>query len=125
MSTPALPPAAAVPVATQVPQFLAKGPADPNAIYAINGGGDDFFMQFSAFAAGQATAATRCRRRWATAATNLGKQVAILQAAGARYIMVWNVPDLGKTPFGVAYPDRAAQLTALAKLFNTHADRRR
>ena len=32
-----LSPAAAVPVATQVQQYLAKGPADPNALYSVLG----------------------------------------------------------------------------------------
>src|SRR6478752_6001812 len=37
---PAEPPTGtAVPIATQISQFLAKGPANPNAIYSVQGGG--------------------------------------------------------------------------------------
>ncbi len=45
----------AVPVATQVKQYLAKGPINANAIYTIQGGGNDFFYQFGLLAAGAAT----------------------------------------------------------------------
>jgi outer membrane lipase/esterase len=44
----------------------------------------------------------------------LGTQVATLNAAGARYILAWNLPDVGRTPGGVASGNGAAisQLTA-------------
>jgi outer membrane lipase/esterase len=107
----------AVPVATQVKQYLSKGPADPNAIYAIQAGGNDFFYQLGLLAAGAATPA-QVQAALGQAAVDLGKQAAILQAAGARYIIVWTVPDVGTSLFGQA-SGQAAQLTALSNFFNT------
>ncbi len=46
------------------------------------------------------------------------QQVAALDAAGARYIMVFNLPDIGKTPDGVA-SGQSATISALSSLFNS------
>ena len=46
------------------------------------------------------------------------QQVGILQAAGARYIVVFNLPDIGKTPFGVA-SGQSAQISAITGLYNS------
>ena len=86
----------ALPVATQVRQYLAKGPADPNAVYSIQGGGNDFSYQFGLLLAGQATAA-QVQAALANVAVDLAKQAATLQAAGARYIVVQWAPDIGTT----------------------------
>jgi len=107
----------ATPVATQVKQYLAKGPINPNAIYTIQGGGDDFFYQFGLLAAGAATP-DQVQAALGQAAVDLGKQAAILQAAGARYIIVWTGSDVGTSLFGQA-SGQAAQLTALSNFFNT------
>ncbi len=111
---PPLSPAASLPVATQVAQYLAKGPVDPNAVYSIQGGGDDFFYQFDLLLGG-ATTPAQVQAALGTAAVNLAKQAAILKAAGARYIMVWSAPDMGTIPGGVAsglgaHPYGAVQL---------------
>jgi len=53
-----------------------------------------------------------------TAATQLVQQVGILNGAGARYIMVFNLPDVGKTPFGVG-SGQGATITALSGLYNS------
>jgi outer membrane lipase/esterase len=114
---PPLNPFDATPVATQVQQYLAKGKVDPNAIYAIQAGGDDFFYQFGLLAAGAATPA-QVQAALGQAAVDLGKQAAILQAAGARYLIVWTVPDVGTSLSGQA-SGQAAQLTALSNFFNS------
>jgi outer membrane lipase/esterase len=103
----------AVPIATQVQQFLARGPLDTNAIYSINGGGNDFFFQL----ASGATPA-QIQAALGAAAVQLGTQVAILNAAGARYVLIWNVPDLGLTPFAQA-SGLAPSVSALSSFFNT------
>ena len=113
---PPLSPAAAVPVATQVQQYLAKGPADPNAIYAINGGGNDFEYQFFLYATGAATL-PQVQAALGAAAIDLAKQAAILKAAGARYIMVWFGPDVGTSLFGAA-TGQGPLLTAASNAFN-------
>jgi outer membrane lipase/esterase len=60
---------------------------DPNALFYINGGGNDVR---NGVIVDQATAAT--------SAGNLVAAVAALQAAGARTIIVSDLPDVGSTP---------------------------
>ncbi|RMQ48662.1 Autotransporting lipase [Pseudomonas cichorii] len=61
--------------------------ADPNALYYLTGGGNDFLQ-------GQVLSSSAA----ADAADNLADSVQVLQQAGARYIMVWLLPDIGLTP---------------------------
>ena len=87
------------------------GRADPNALYTVWGGANDLF----AVVAG------------ANPITTIGgavtAQVGIigqLQNAGARYILVPTVPDLGVTPsFRAQGPANAAAGTQLASTYNT------
>ena len=114
---PPLSPMAAVPVATQVTQYLAKGPADPNALYAINGGGNDFLYQFTRYATG--TPLSEVQVALGAAAVDLAKQAAILKAAGANpnNIMVWYLPDVGTSLYGAA-TGQGPLLTAASNSFN-------
>ncbi len=111
------PTAAAVPIATQISQFLAKGPADPNAIYSVWGGANDLFTQLTLLQSGTITQAD-VQANLALAATQLAQQVGILHAGGAQYIIVWNLPDIGKTPFGIG-SGQSAQITALSSFYNS------
>ncbi|MCF5708355.1 autotransporter domain-containing protein [Pseudomonas syringae] len=61
--------------------------ADPNALYYLTGGGNDF-LQGRVLSAGNAE----------DAANRLADSAQVLQQAGARHIMVWLLPDIGKTP---------------------------
>ncbi|VVN68249.1 esterase EstP [Pseudomonas fluorescens] len=61
--------------------------ADPKALYYLSGGGNDF-LQGRILNVDQANAA----------ADRLVASVRVLQQAGARYVMVWLLPDLGLTP---------------------------
>ena len=70
---------------------------DPDALFYINGGGNDV-LQF--VVTDQASAAA--------AAADLVAGVAALQAAGARTIIVADLPDVGLTPAGFATGFRAA-----------------
>lgn len=63
------------------------GRADPNALYYLTGGGNDF-LQFRVTDTASAQAA----------AGRLIDSVEVLQQAGARYTMVWLLPDIGLTP---------------------------
>ncbi|SFQ60965.1 outer membrane lipase/esterase [Pseudomonas sp. NFPP07] len=76
--------------------------ADPNALYYLTGGANDFY-QGGATSLGQADAA----------AGRLVDSVQALQQAGARYIMVWLLPDLGLTPLlnGTALQAFTSQLS--------------
>jgi outer membrane lipase/esterase len=75
------------------------------------------FFQLGLAAAGAATPA-QVQANLATAATELVQQVGRLNAAGARYIIVWNMPDIGKTPFGFG-SGQSATITALSSFFNS------
>jgi len=113
---PAAPPTGtATPIATQVTQLLATGPLDGNALYAVWGGANDIFFQLGALQAGVITPA-QLQANIGIAAGDLVRQVAILQAAGARNIIVVNLPDIGRTPFGVGSgPGPTLRRTASAR----------
>ncbi|GKS05441.1 autotransporter domain-containing SGNH/GDSL hydrolase family protein [Pseudomonas syringae pv. theae] len=80
--------------------------ADPNALYYLTGGGNDFLQGrvLSASSAGQA-------------ANRLADSALALQQAGARYIMVWLLPDIGQTPALSGTP-LASATSALSAVFN-------
>lgn len=61
--------------------------ADPNALYYLTGGGNDFLQ-------GRVLSLSQSR----DAADRLANSAQVLQQAGAKYIMVWLLPDIGKTP---------------------------
>ena len=61
--------------------------ADPNALYYLTGGGNDF-LQGRVLSGGDAE----------DAADRLADGAQALQQAGARYIMIWMLPDIGQTP---------------------------
>ena len=82
---------------TQVNLFLSKGIPDPRALYQIDGGGNDLFKQFTAFATGQITQA-QLQANVSQAAIDLATAVGKLKAAGAQYVIVFNLPDAGKSP---------------------------
>ncbi|HTS21416.1 MAG TPA: autotransporter domain-containing protein [Casimicrobiaceae bacterium] len=115
---PATPPTGtATPVATQVSSLLAKGPLNSGALYSLWGGGNDVLVQLSLLASGAATPG-QVQTNLTAVATQLVQQVGRLNAAGARYIIVWNLPDIGKTPFGVG-SGQSAGITQLTNLFNS------
>lgn len=81
--------------------------ADPNALYYISGGGNDF-LQGRILSLPQANAA----------ADRLADSVQTLQTAGAKYVMVWLLPDVGLTPALNGTPLQAFSST-LANQFNS------
>lgn len=83
-----------------------EGVADPDALYYINGGGNDNLS-----GPGEAAAA----------ANRLADAVDALAAAGATTIMVSNLPDMGRTPEAVKDengPAWAEQASAISRVFN-------
>ena len=98
---------------TQMNTYLQAngGKADANALYTVWGGANDLFA-----VAGGAPAA-------ATIGAAVADQVGIvgtLKAAGAQYVMVPNLPDIGLTPGSRAGGAVGmAQGTALAKAYNS------
>jgi outer membrane lipase/esterase len=96
------------PVSTQITEYLAShgGNADRNALYAVWAGANDILQAGAAGVSAAAPAEVQ--------------QIARLQAAGARYILVFGLPDLGKTPGSILQGAAAvAQGTAAGIGFNT------
>jgi len=116
-STSTPPGAAQRPVSTQVTEFLARsGGADGNALYGVWAGANDIFQTLPAISGGTVNPAVFIPEL----ATATIQQIARLRGAGARYIMVFNLPDLGITPqFTALGPATAGAATALAANFNT------
>ena len=97
-------------VASQVQSFLGAGGVDPDALYSVWGGANDVF----AVAAGAPPEQTI-----GTAVAAQVGLVGALQGAGARYVLVPNLPDMGITPAARAQgPVAQGQLTALASAYN-------
>lgn len=97
----------ATPVLTQISQHLSAGAADPGALYSVWAGGNDLFTQFALLQAGVITTA-QLQQNMVLAAQQLVGGAAQLQAAGARNLMVFNLPDAGKTPDGIESGNGAA-----------------
>ena len=97
-------------VASQVQAFMGAGGVDPDALYSVWGGANDVF----AVAAGAPPEQTI-----GTAVAAQVGLVGALQGAGARYVLVPNLPDMGITPAARAQgPLAQGQLTALASAYN-------
>ena len=77
------------------------GVADPNALYVVWGGSNDYLTHDSPVAAAQ----------------NIGSYVSTLAAAGARNFLVPNSSDLGQTP-DARINDNVAQAQAYSIVFN-------
>jgi outer membrane lipase/esterase len=100
-------------LATQTNNYLAAngGRADSNALYTVWGGANDLFAITNAGAPAGPTISS-------AVASEIGI-VTQLNNAGARYILVSNVPDLGVTPaFRALGPAAQANGTALAVQYN-------
>ncbi|HVF73018.1 MAG TPA: SGNH/GDSL hydrolase family protein [Chthoniobacterales bacterium] len=85
----------------QVDDYLASQVVDPNALYVVWGGGNDLFNDESA------TNVTATAARATALMTRLAN-------AGAKYIMVPNVPPLGVIPRYAGEPEKQRSLSAAA-----------
>jgi phospholipase/lecithinase/hemolysin len=93
-------------------QLAASGApqANPNALYVVWGGANDFLsLPPEPLAAIQSVL---------TSIGNVAQAVTTLAGLGAKTILVPNLPDLGVTPF-VAARNRTTQATLFSGLFNT------
>jgi cholinesterase len=96
----------------QVDDFLSarRGRADPAALYVVYGGGNDLLAAVYT-ADGDAVARS--------AADAIGGVVADLASAGARHVLVPNLPDIGITPALRALgPAAAAEARELSRAYN-------
>ena len=88
------------------PGYLVQNPqVDPNGLYYLNGGANDIFQL-------QARPTTM-----ALAAANMVQAVGALQNAGARYIIISDLPDVGNTSLGTQL-GTSAFLNSLSDSFN-------
>jgi len=83
----------AQPVDQQIDLYLGGGRADPRALYAVWAGANDIFALADAVPGAQSPEVV---------AQELAAQVARLSAAGARTILVFSLPDIGRTPDAAA-----------------------
>lgn len=91
---------------------LTNNRADPHALYAVWTGANDLFEAANATNPAQALGVIT------TAASHQATLVKQLGQAGANYILVPNIPDVGITPSYVGDPAKSATATAAAKLYN-------
>jgi outer membrane lipase/esterase len=91
--------------------------ASPNALYVIEGGGNDARAALGAIAVG-ADPATTILSTALSFAANIGTLVDQLQLAGAQHIVVWNTPNLALAP-AVAGGPAVGLATALVLGMNT------
>lgn len=109
------------PVSTQIDEYLARGngAADPHALYAVWAGANDIFQNLAVFQAGGITQDQLQANVLGAATAEIGL-IGRLQAAGARYVMVVGLPDIGATPaFASAGAATAGAVTALSAGYNT------
>ncbi len=104
----------------QLSSYLTSGPAvSPTALYVIAGGGNDARAVATAILGGADPVAATLAGATAYAAST-AQMVGSLRAAGASNIIVWNVPDLGKTPTAGAGVGPAAEGgTQVSTIFNS------
>jgi len=99
-------------IASQITAYLAAngGHADPNALYTVWGGANDLFFHLNGL--------TTQAQFLGAAGTEVGL-VGTLTNAGARYILVPTMPDVGMTPFGLSQgPAGSAGISALVDGYN-------
>ncbi len=99
-------------IPTQVAAYLSSngGVADPGALYTVWGGANDLFFHLN----GLSTQA-----QFLGAAGTEVALIGTLSQAGARYIMVPTIPDVGRTPFGLSQGAAgSAGISALVQAYN-------
>ncbi|MEO6967627.1 MAG: autotransporter domain-containing protein [Rhodanobacteraceae bacterium] len=105
----------------QLALYLAAtgGKADPNALYSVWGGANDVFYNVGQAQQGKLTPAQVQANLQTAAQTELGV-IAQLGAAGAKRVIVFNLPDIGLTPSSLeGPPGTSAQGTGLSIVYNS------
>jgi phospholipase/lecithinase/hemolysin len=102
--------------ATQVDQHG----ADPNALYFLWAGANDYFLGLREFLTGGQDFA-RLAEVALQAVANVGKAIADLAELGAQKIVVANLPDLGDTPYNASIGAVPAA-RFFSEVFNTGLD---
>ncbi|MFB6349075.1 autotransporter domain-containing protein [Moraxella sp. ZJ142] len=102
------------PVTKQIDEYFAQtnNKADPNALYSVWIGANDLI------AAGKMSNQAAALALIQKSAKEQAEQIQRLQQAGANYILVPSLPDVGITPEKVHNPKESATATTAAKLYN-------
>ena len=107
----------------QIADYLGHGGTfGPNDVASIWIGANDIFQGLPSAAANPANATTIMTGVAATAAGNAGSQAGQLATAGAKTIIVMNLPDLGSTPEFSGSATTSAIATYSSTVFNTALD---
>ena len=99
-------------IPTQVAAYLSSngGKADPGALYTVWGGANDLFFHLNGLST---------QTQFLSAAGTEVSLIGSLSQAGARYILVPTMPDVGRTPFGLSQGAAgSAGITALVQAYN-------
>jgi len=90
----------ALPLSTQLANYFISNPtADSNALYTVWGGANDIFFNAGMVGGGLPIATAMANLN--TSASDVSGLVTQLANAGAKYILVPNLPDIGSTPSSV------------------------
>ena len=117
---PFVPPPFPASLRTQLNGYLAARPVSSTALYVIAGGGNDVRAVGDAVAANPANIVALTTAGATAFATSAAQMVGTLRAAGASNIVVWNTPDVGKSPAaGSGVGPAAAAGSFIAGAFNT------
>lgn len=96
------------------------GHADGNALYTVWGGANDIFTYATLAGGGHITASQAQQGTGLAALTEVGL-ISALQNAGAHYIVVFNLPDIGVTPQFKGTPAQSS-ISGLSFVFNQTLD---
>jgi len=107
----------------QIADYLGHGGTfGPNDVASVWIGANDIFQGLPAAAASPSNATTIMTGVAGTAAGNAGSQAGQLAAAGAKTIIVMNLPDLGSVPQFSGSATTSAIATYSSTVFNTALD---
>ena len=108
---------------TQIASFLGHGGTfGPNDVASMWAGANDIFQGLPTAAGNPSTAAAYMTGVSGTAAANVSTQVGQLATAGAKTIIVMNLPDLGSTPQFNTNADASTLSSYSSSVFNTALD---
>jgi outer membrane lipase/esterase len=105
-----------VSVQGQINGYLTANEADPNALYTYWAGANDVFNYLGYAGAGVINSA-QVQQFTGASAIEAVTQIGTLQAAGANYIVVLNLPDIGLTPAFRGTPNQAS-VSGLILIYN-------
>ena len=105
---------------TQLNGYLAARPVSSTALYVIAGGGNDVRAVGDAVAANPTNIGALTTAGATAFATSARQMVNTLRGAGAMNVVVWNVPDVGKSPAaGAGVGPAAGAASFISGAFNT------